>query len=245
MNSTIELLKNHRSIRKFKPDAISDETLQELILAGQAASSSSFIQAYSIIDITDQTLRNGLMECASNQAYVSSAPRFLVFCADNSRLIGNAVKAGLSPDAGYAEQLLNSSIDAALVAQNILIAAESLGLGGVYIGALRNNPERVIELLSLPEHVYPLFGMCLGYPDQDPGLKPRLPLNAVLHSNGYQADRYSEHSNAYDETTRNYYIERTNGDVSEAWSEQMAKRLSKESRPTLMKSLNEQGFNTR
>ncbi|MCV5307300.1 nitroreductase NfsA, partial [Escherichia coli] len=86
---------------------------------------------------------------------------------------------------GLAEQLLIGVVDTALLAQNALIAAESLGLGGVYIGGLRNSIEAVTELLELPQHVLPLFGLCLGWPADNPDIKPRMPAAMLVHENRY------------------------------------------------------------
>lgn len=242
MNPVIDTLMSHRSIRKFTAAPISDETLTLLLRAGQAASSSSFIQAYSIIDIQDPQIRAELQACTGNQAWVGQAARFLVFCADFKRLKQAAQHNGVSPDLGFTEQLLLGSIDAALVGQNVLVAAESLSLGGVFIGAIRNQPERVAELLKLPEQVYAVFGMCLGHPDQDPGLKPRLPLEQVLHTNHYDEQLYIKQADVYDKITRDYYRERTGGQVTSGWSQQMAEKFEAEKRPHMLKFLQAKGF---
>lgn len=241
-NSTLETLMSHRSIRKFSSEQVSDEQLDLLIQAGQAASSSSFIQAYSIIDICDTRIRNQLQACCSNQEYVSAAPRFLVFCADFHRLQQAARHHAIQAELGFTEQLLAASIDAALVAQNILIAAESLGLGGVYIGAIRNQPEEVTKILELPEQVFAVFGMCLGYPDQQPQIKPRLPTPMVLHKDRYDAARFDQSITEYDSIIADYYSQRTQGKVSSSWSQQMADKLGKESRPGILEYLKKQGF---
>ena len=110
---------------------------------------------------------------------------------------------------GLTEQFIIATVDTALYAQNLVVAAESAGLGICYIGALRNDPARVTEILDLPQQVYPVFGMCLGYPDQDPEVKPRLPLSVVLKENGYNTDGEAEAIAAYDERMRAYYAART------------------------------------
>ncbi|WP_028304949.1 oxygen-insensitive NADPH nitroreductase [Oceanospirillum maris] len=237
MNNTIETILAHRSIRKFTEQNISSETLTTLIDCARAASSSSNIQCVSIIRVTDPSLRESLVECAGGQAYVASAAEFLVFCADFNR------HQQIKPDAklGFTEQMLIGAVDSALMGQNCLLAAESLGLGGVYIGGLRNNPDKVCELLKLPEHVFPMFGMCLGYPDQEPGKKPRLPEELVLHTNEYQALDTQVLSD-YDQTMRDYYDMRTGGKVDQSWSDQISTILSKEARPFMKDRLNQQGF---
>lgn len=182
MTPTIDLICSHRSIRQFTDRPISPEQLHAIIDSARAASSSSFLQLVSIIRITDPALRQQLVKLSGEQAYVAQAAEFLVFCADFNRNQQIYPQAQL----GFAEQLLTGSIDAALMGQNALLAAESLGMGGVFIGGLRNHIQAVTDLLHLPQHVLPLFGLCLGYPAQDPQQKPRLPASIMLHENLYQ-----------------------------------------------------------
>lgn len=237
MNSTVETILSHRSIRKFTDQPVSAEQLATLIDCGRAASSSSNIQCVSVIRITRQENRELLAEYAGNQAYVASAAEFLVFCADFNR------HQQIKPDArlGFTEQTLIGAVDSALMAQNCLLAAESMGLGGVYIGGLRNNPDKVCQLLNLPENVFPMFGLCLGYPDQDPGKKPRLPASLVLHEDTYQPLDQAVLAE-YDNTMRDYYRERTQGKNEQSWSDQISTILGKEARPFMKDRLSQQGF---
>lgn len=170
MTPTIELICGHRSIRHFTDEPISEAQREAIINSARATSSSSFLQCSSIIRITDKALREELVTLTGGQKHVAQAAEFWVFCADFNRHLQ------ICPDAqlGLAEQLLLGVVDTAMMAQNALIAAESLGLGGVYIGGLRNNIEAVTKLLKLPQHVLPLFGLCLGWPADNPDLKPRL-----------------------------------------------------------------------
>ena len=176
MNPTLDLILAHRSIRQFTAEPITDIQLDQILSAAQAASSSSFLQANSIIRVTDKALRSRLAELAGHQAYVAQAAEFLLFCADYHR------HCEVVPDAqtGFVEQLLIGAIDGALMAQNALLAAQSMGLGGVYIGGIRNNPAAVSEAVGLPHQVIPLFGLCLGHPAQAPEQKPRLPRALVV-----------------------------------------------------------------
>lgn len=144
MTPTIELLRSHRSIRHFTDAPVSDEQRAEIIASAQAASTSSFLQCTSIIRITDPALREQLVPLTGGQQHVAQAAEFWVFCADFNRHLQICPQAQL----GLAEQLLIGVVDTALLAQNALIAAESLGLGGVYIGGLRNSIEAVTELLA-------------------------------------------------------------------------------------------------
>ncbi|MGE6231157.1 oxygen-insensitive NADPH nitroreductase [Paenibacillus chitinolyticus] len=241
MNSVIELLTRHRSIRKFKPDPIPGDQLQAIIASAQMASTSSSVQAYTIIAATDPALKKELARLAGNQAYVEQCGLFLVFCADLNRLRKATEQSGEMFHQNT-ESFLVASMDAALAAQNAAIAAESLGLGICYIGGIRNNPDGVSEALKLPELVYPVFGMCVGVPDQEPSLRPRLPQTAVLHENGYQSERSDEGVRRYDETTRKYYEERTGGKQSITWSRSMADKYRQPVRAHLKPFLEKQGF---
>ena len=140
------------------------------------------LQCSSIIRITDPAMREQLVTLTGGQKHVARAAEFWVFCADFNRHLQICPEAEL----GLAEQLLLGVVDTALMAQNAFTAAESLGLGGVYIGGLRNNIESVTELLKLPKHVLPLFGLCLGWPADNPDLKPRIPAAMLVHENHYQ-----------------------------------------------------------
>lgn len=239
MNEMIQLMQNHRSIRKFTDERVTPEQLQAILLAAQAASTSSNMQAYSVIRITDGELRKQLAELAGNQAYVSECAEFLVWCADLHRY-AQAVRMHADTEVtGNAENLVIATVDAALAAQNAAVAAESLGLGVVYIGGLRNKPAEVSQLLGLPQLVYPVFGMCIGMPDQEPQQRPRLPQEAVCHENRYT---YNEDAvRRYDEMIRAYMNIRTGGKADTTWSKDMAAKALRP-REHMKAFLNAQGF---
>ena len=242
MNPTIDLLHSHRSIRRFTDAPVPDDTLTTIVTAAQAAASSSFLQGVTIIRVTDGEKRAALREVAGGQRYVEDAPEFLVFCADLSRSMRCCEMHGGTAARGLTEQFIIATVDTALYAQNLVVAAESVGLGICYIGALRNDPARVTEVLGLPQQVYPVFGLCLGYPDQDPEVKPRLPVSVVLKENGYATEGEAASIAAYDEEMRAYYAARTSNQKAQGWSEQMAGLLGREGRPHMLEFLRAQGF---
>ena len=239
--SVIAQLKSHRSVRKFTARPVADTLLRELIMAGQCAATSSNLQGVSVIRIVNRQTRQALAALAGNQAYIEQAPEFLVFCADLHRA-GWCCQGAMVE--GMTEHFIIATVDAALFAQNVVVAAESVGLGICYIGALRNNPQQVSDLLALPSQVYPVFGLCLGYPDQDPLCKPRLPLASVLMEDHYQ-DVNEALLVQYDQTMRAYYQQRTGGKVDRGWSGEMSALLSKESRPHMREFLAHKGFSMR
>jgi len=231
MNTTLKLLKSHRSIRKFKDKSIDEDLLRDIVEAAQCAATSNFIQAYTIIRVKDKNKRHAIAELAGPQAWVEKAPVFLVFCADLNRLVTASKIRGKKSEVGYFEQFITSTVDTAIVAQNTLIAAESMGLGGVFIGGIRNDPQKVCDLLKIPDNAYPVFGMCLGYPDHDPPVKPRLPVEAVFRTDVYSIEGLEDLLHVYDITTSAYYMARDTNLKDETWSQQMADFMSKVIRP--------------
>ncbi|MGL4546129.1 MAG: oxygen-insensitive NADPH nitroreductase [Plesiomonas sp.] len=239
MNQTIDLICSHRSIRQFTAEPISAAQFEAILSAAQWASSSSFLQATSIIRVIAPEVRAELAALAGDQPYVVQAAEFLVFCADYHRhhqLVADA-------QTGYVEQLLIGAIDGALMAQNALLAAQSFGLGGVYIGGIRNHPVEVSELLDLPHQVIPLFGLCLGHPAQHPEQKPRLPTALVVHQDRYQHRLERDLLAQYDEQIATYYQARSSNNKQQTWSGQIRAILSKESRPFMRAFLQSRGFN--
>lgn len=188
----------HRSIRKFKAKDIPDNLLNDILTSARQAPTSSNVQAYSIIIVKDKARKDKLAELSGNQPWVSWCPVFLVICPDLLRLEKVARRQGYESNDKYIETFIVATVDAALVAQNILTGAESCGLGGVMIGGIRNNPQQVSELLELPDKVYPLMGMCLGYPDHEPMIKPRLQDKVIVHNEKYDDSKLDEYLNEYD-----------------------------------------------
>ncbi len=245
MDSVLQLLKSHRSIRKFTEQPISAELFEELIKAGQAAATSSFLQGATVIRVTDAAKRNKIAKLAGNQKYVAAAAEFLVFCADLKRAGNYCREYGKDFEGDFTEHFIIATVDVALMAQSLVTAAESSGLGICYIGGIRNNPAPVSDLLQLPHGVYPVFGLCLGYPDQDPEIKPRLPVSVVLKENVYNEEGDKEAIAEYDERIQEYYRTRTGGGHGIRWSEQVSTLLSEKSRPHMKEFLANKGFKFR
>ena len=242
MNSTIDLMKSHRSIRKFTDREVDDQTLKTIIAAAQCAATSHFVQAYTVIQVRDNENRQVIASLAGPQAWVARAPVFLVFCADLNRLEAVCRIHDSAAEKGWAEQFVTATVDAALLAQNVLLAAESLGLGGVFIGGIRNDPQTVCDLLAIPDQAYPVFGMCLGWPAHDPPPKPRLPVEAVLFTDRYPRHHDADLLEAYDRTTNHYYLNRNSNLRDETWTAQMADFMGKVIRPHMKGFLEKKGF---
>ncbi|MFJ5964203.1 oxygen-insensitive NADPH nitroreductase [Bacillus sp. NPDC093026] len=247
MNKTIETILNHRSIRSFTDERLTKEEVLTLVKSAQAASTSSNVQAYSIIGVTDQDKKAKLAELAGHQPYVENNGHLFVFCADLKRHEYIAQKAGKNHQEALenTEAFLISVIDAALAAQNVSVAAESMGLGICYIGGLRNQLVEVSDLLETPSYVLPLFGLVVGHPANQSSQKERLPIELIYHENTYQQDEahLDRYLQEYDERMSRYYEKRTNGERKDTWSQQMIRSFSQPKRAYLDDFVKEKGFN--
>jgi nitroreductase len=184
--SVIDAIHQHRSIRKYKPDHVPDDLLNEILGAGIRASSSGNMQTFSIIVTRDRGLREQLFEAHFEQEMVLEAPILLTFCADFNRM-RHWLRLSNAPDNfDNFMSFMIASIDAILVSQNVALAAESQGLGICYLGSTLSNCDRVGRILQLPQNVVPIVGFTLGYPHEDPPLRDRLPLNGLVHQDTYQ-----------------------------------------------------------
>jgi len=200
-NDVLTGLVAHRSVRNFAATPLPHGLVETLVAAAQSASSSSNLQTWSVVTVEDPGRKARLSELAGNQPFIRQAPLFLVWLADLSRNERVADERQIKLEAiDYLETLFLGIIDAALAAQNAVVALESLGLGAVYVGAIRNKPELVAVELGLPPRVMPVFGLAIGYPDPTVagGIKPRLPQRAVLHREQYDKSPQPEAVLHYD-----------------------------------------------
>lgn len=238
-----ELLRGHASVRKYKDYKLSREEVAELIETAQHAASSHFVQAYSVIWISDEKKREELGRLSKNPTQFSTAGAALLMCADFNRLqaAGKIQEKEITIDT--VENVLVGTVDVALFAQNLVIAAEDKGYGICYIGGVRNTPEEVSSLFNLPEGVFPLFAITLGVPDQQNEVKPRLPVEAILHENNYNSEKYSKLLKDYDETMKDYYLSRGSNQKVTSWTSQMADFLESPRREHMKEFLASKGFN--
>ncbi len=241
----ISLLKQHRSIRKFTNESVTDKMVSDIVSSGFAAATSSNVQATTVIRVRNSETRAKIAELAGGQPYIESAGAFLVWCADLHRSAVACEMGGGEFSPGVTEHFVIATVDCALAAQSAVVAAESLGLGICYIGGIRNDPAAMTELLELPDQVFPLFGMCIGWPDQDPELKPRLPLSVTLKDETYDESGDAAGIADYDAQMRDYYLARTGGKLDRVWTADMSALLGKESRPHMRAYLTSQGMATR
>ena len=202
MTETIKVMKAHTSVRRFKEQEIPQADLNEILTAAQMASSWKNFQSYSVILVRSQEKKDALFELVPQEAIRQSAA-FLLFVGDLNRAEKGAHLHTETFQPQGVEGLLITSVDAALAGQNALLAAESLGYGGVIIGLVRYKSVELAELFKLPDYTYPVFGIALGVPNQQHDVKPRLPLENVVFEEEYQ-EQSTEAIEAYDRVQTEY-----------------------------------------
>lgn len=239
---TKQLLRNHSSVRKYTGESIPRETVIDLIETAQMAASSHFVQAYSVIWVTDEDKKKQLGELSKNEFQFQTAGGSFLFCVDFKRLHEAGKKNGVEIVVDSAENLLVGITDVALFAQNFVIAAEAEGYGICYIGGARTSAKEISELFELPEYVFPMFAMTIGTPTKRNETKPRLPVAAVLHENSYNVAQYETLLDEYDATMQAYYESRSSNQKTATWTKQMADFLVVQRRPEIKDFLLEKGF---
>lgn len=219
MSETITLMKSHTSVRRFKEEAIPQEDLNTILSAGHMASSWKNFQSYSVIVVRSQEKKDALFELVPQEAIRQSAA-FLLFVGDLNRAEKGARLHTDTFQPQGVEGLLITSVDAALAGQNTLLAAESLGYGGVIIGLVRYKSVELAELFKLPDYTYPVFGIALGVPNQQHDVKPRLPLEQVVFEEEYQ-EQTAEAIEPYDRVQTEYAGAR----ATTTWSQRLAEQF--------------------
>ena len=189
MNEILESLHRRKSVRVFTDQPVGEEEKRAILEAAVQAPTAGNQQLYTILDITDQSIKDTLAETCDHQPFIAKAPVVLVFCADCRKWFDAYVEAGCSPRRPGPGDLMLAVEDAAIAAQNAVTAAESLGLGSCYIGDIMEQYEAHRELLHLPPWVFPAVMLVMGYPTQQQKdrVKPqRCAMEHIVHENGYR-----------------------------------------------------------
>ena len=203
------------------------------------------MQAYSIISITDPTLK-ATFAAISKQSYVEKNGHLFLFVVDYHRNVQLTKAQDRSAKLqGTADYFIAGLTDATIAAQNMVVAAESLGMGTVFLGSLHNDAQQIIDLLGLPEYTFPAVGLAVGWPDQEPQLKPRLPKEVMHMENQYQAlENPLKDIEAYDEEITSYYDTRDLNNRVDRFSKQVADKMETlpPKRLALLEVIQQQGF---
>ena len=247
MNSVLETLFKHKSIRKYKNKPLEEEKLQLILKAAQAAPTWCNGQQVSIIVIKDQALKDKIKDLSWGQSYIGTCSVFLVFCADFYRCSLAFEKAGKTKEdfEKYVKNIDTVFIgchDVGISMQNAVVAAESLGLGTVDIGAIRGKSLEVTKELNLPKYVIPICGLCVGYPDDDPGVKPRLPMSGVCFNEQYDTEKAKAGIDEYDEIFKKYLAERGSNARDSNWTKSISGAYTSFSIDQDYDLLKQQGF---
>jgi nitroreductase len=198
----ISAVKNHRSIRKYKPNPIPGPILEEILHAGSKASTTGNMQVYSIIVTTNTNLKDKLWEAHFKQDMVKTAPVHITFCADFNRFNTWCRLRNAEPSYDNFLSFFTAAIDALLASQNVCLEAEAHGLGICYLGTATYNADKLIDILELPNGVVPVAAIVMGYPEEQPALTDRLPMEAIIH--------YEKYGVFTPEKINNIYYEREN-----------------------------------
>ncbi len=204
-NATIDQQVNHRSIRKFKDQQLTEEQLTTLYTVFQHTATSLFMQNATLLHITNETKRAKIRELCG-QKYVGAQGDLFIFVVDLYR--NQQIRQQLGKDDGrlHTTDIFFQGLDDTLLAwQNVANAVESMGLGYVPLGTINDHPLAMLDVLDLPKLTFPALGMQVGVPDQEPQLKPRLPLEFTTFENEYPRDFAVDNLKDYDQVVTIYY----------------------------------------
>ncbi len=244
----LEVLKNHKTIRKYSEQPVDDALLNEVLNAGTRTSTTGNMQVYSIVVTRDDAMKAVLSPTHFNQPMVKEAPVVLTFCADYNRFNKWCRQRDAEPGYDNFLSFFTAAIDALLVAQNVCVAAETKGLGICYLGTVTYNADKIIEILKLPRGVVPVATVTLGFPAEEPPLTDRLPLEAVVHRETYKdyspedIDRLYSSKEALNEN-RQFVAENNKETLAQVFTDVRYKKVDNEhfSR-VFMEVLKNQGF---
>lgn len=245
LNEFINQQLDHRSIRFYKDKKVEDEKLNLMLDAFVHAPTSSHLQIASIIHVTDQSIKDKFPEI-TKQPFQKNLPELFVSVVDLRRNYILAKENGYEGDGPGMNLFFQGIADVYIQTQNAALAAESMGLGTVFLGSVLNNPQAMVDLLELPKYTFPMVGLGFGYPDDQPELKPRMDASKRYFKNTYQTfDSYTEELAAYDDEMEVYYDTRSTNNRSDTFTKQIKENFENptEKRDKLLQVVEKQGFN--
>ncbi len=246
-----ELARNleHRSHRRYAERPVPPELLQVLFACAFSAPSKSDLQQADIIHVSDAARRRAIVETIPDMPWIMNAPVFLIFCANNRRIRQIGDWRGKPFVNEHLDHFMNAAVDAGLVMMNFIRAAEAAGLGTCPISAVRNRADTVSGVLELPQGVFPVAGLCAGYPTEAGRITPRLSLNVTVHEDRYSESELRERIEAYDRRRhavlpyrRQRNIERFGEAPFYGWSEDKARQYAVPERTDFGAFIRKQGF---
>lgn len=244
MNETINHQLNHRTIRFFKEQPVDEEVVQEVLNVFQRTATSVGMQQTTIIRMKDKEKKEVIADIGQ-QDYIGEAPELFIFIADCHRNYQIARTKGLGEKPPAMDKYFQAVADTYLAAQNTANALESLGLGVNFIGNILNDSQRLIKLLELPQYTMPVLGLSFGHPDDNPELKPRIPVKYRVGVDSYPMyDNYLKELEDYDQEMTTYYDTRQNNKRSDSFSNQVLNYFDNNNlmRDKILLDIEKQGF---
>lgn len=242
-NETIELLMSHSSCRSFLDKPVPDDVTDAIIKCAQHAPTSSYLQAYTVIKVEDREKRKALAEFAGGQEWVEKAGLALLFCADLHRL--DVMLDLKDKNVLHNEELYTVAVtDAALASSRALVAAQALGLGGVFVGGVRNEIEKMAQLFNLPELVFPMYVVCMGYPAEVPPQRPRMDKSLISAVDSYPEITGPAQLRDYEKEVSEYFLGITKGRSGRGWIARSEYAISQKPRYGVGEFLHKAGFMT-
>ena len=239
----------HRSIRRFKTDPVTPELLRLLCACALSAPTKSDLQQADIIHVTDTDKRQRIAAAIPDMDWILDAPVFLVFCGNNRRIRKIGEWRGKPFANEHLDHFMNAAVDAGIAMMNFIRAAEAAQLGTCPISAIRNAVEITSRELELPEGVFPVAGLCLGYPVSPGHISPRLPLDVTVHTDRYDEASLREQIESYDRrrhANHPYGKQRRTAQFGAAdfygWSEDKARQYAEPERADFGAYIRRQGF---
>jgi nitroreductase/FMN reductase [NAD(P)H] len=248
---TVAQILSHRIHRRYKPDPVSDETLEIVLAAALSAPSKSDLQQVAVIVVRDKATQATIAGWIPDMPWIGQCPMFLVFCGDHRRIRRVAELRGKPFPNDTLDMFMNAAVDTGLVMQSFITAGEAMGLGSCPISVVRNHVEKLSDLLALPAGVFPVAGLCLGYPAQTGWISMRLPSALTVHTDRYDDSRFETLIDDYDrrregrhatprESQR--FADRWGHSDSYGWSEDKARQYSVPERHSFGPYIRRQGF---
>ena len=243
---------SHRTHRRYTDTPISEDLMQQVLAAGLSAPAKSDLQQVAIVRVEDAGIRQAIAGLLPSMPWVAQAARFLVVCGDSRRIRRISELRGIPFANDHLDAFFNATTDAALVLQNLIRAAGAAGLGACPISVIRNHAARIAELLALPEHVFPLAGLCLGWPSREGFVSLRLPVALTVHVDRYddtnlaaEIDGYDRRRDARHSISENDWrqVERFGKPAFYGWSEDKARQVAIPERDDFGAFVRRQGFN--
>ena len=247
----VATLLSHRTHRRFRPDPVPDALMETLLACAYSAPSKSDLQQTTVVRVIDEDKRQGIAELVPDMPWIGAAPEFMVFCGDSRRIRRICERRGRPFANDHLDAFFNATVDAAMAMQNLIVAAESEGLGCCPISAVRNHAARVSGFLRLPDRVFPVAGLCLGYPSAPAHVSMRLPLSATVHVDAYEDEALDRALDDYDRrrdarysipAARQRHVEDYGTAGFYGWSEDKARQVSRPERDDFGAFVRRQGL---